>query len=82
MKKTVNRIARWVITTTPRAQYPAVASIPGFTQSTLQQNEGTFPSLCFVIIRRPDNTLRDMILRLQDLINIHNFSQFSTNVET
>ena len=61
MKKTVNRTARWVIATTPRAQYPAVASMPGFTQSTLQQNEGAFPSLSFVFIRGLDNTLRGMI---------------------
>ena len=67
MKKTVNRIARWVIATTPRARYPAAVFVPGFTQSTLQCYEGAFPSWCFVFIRRLDNILRDMILRLQDV---------------
>ena len=57
MKKTVNRIARWVIAATPRAQYPAAAFMPGFTQSTLQQYEGAFSSWCFVFARRLDNTL-------------------------
>ena len=67
MKKTVNRIARWVIATTSRAQCLAAAFMPGSTQSTSQQYEGAFPSWCFVFISRLDNTLRDMVLRLQDL---------------